>query len=452
MIWRKHTATFILCLLLAAGYYLRSESLWQTVVVPPSIQADARDYFMYAYNLYYHGVYSINPRGLSEDTQTGDILPDAVRSPGYPLYIMLFMGSSPISVFLAEVLFSQVIISMLTIGLAFFLFRAQLGTRWAIAATLLVALSPHLIVVNSYLLTETLFCFFLLLAAWSFYAALKKPDWKRGALLGCTLAVSCLIRPSLQYFPIVAGLFLCATVGKRNGLRLAATMALGFFVTMSPWMVRNLVTLKKISDNSIAIGSLHHGMYPNFMYEGVKESYGHPYRFDPRASEISKDLSSVLGEIAARFRRAPLEHVVWYLIQKPIAFWSWNMVQGQGDVFIYSVKQTPYASHPVFQGSRQLMRWLHEPLVALCWLGCLLVWLPAVAGSIPRDTLASLRFFALLVLYFTSLHMLAAPFPRYSIPLRPFQYGMAMFTVSLFFAYLRTKIRHDAAPSLSLNG
>ena len=446
MIWPKWKVACVLCTLLAVGYYLRSESLWQTVVVPPAIRADARDYFMYAYNVYHHGVYSLDPRGLSEETQIGDILPDAVRSPGYPLYIMLFMGSLPISVFLAEVLFSQVIISTLTVAVAFFLFRMQMGTGWGFAAALMVALSPHLIVVNSYLLTETLFCFFLLLTAWSFYAAVEKPAWKRGALFGLTLAGACLIRPSLQYFPAVAGLFLCAAVGKRNGLRLAAAMLLGFFVTMSPWMVRNVVTLKRISDDTIAVGSLHHGIYPNFMYEGLRESYGYPYRFDPRTPEIGKDVGSVMQEIASRFRRAPLEHAVWYLINKPRALWSWNIVQGQGDIFIYSVQQTPYASQPLFQWSRQLMKWLHEPLVALCWLGCLLVWLPAVAGNIQRDRLASLRFFALLAFYFTFIHMLAAPFPRYSIPLRPLQYGMAMFTLSLIPAYLKTRLRRRAAP------
>lgn len=440
------TSIFLLCILLTVGFYLRSEFLWQTVVVPPAIRADARDYFMYAYNLHHHGIYSRDHRGSSETDQPSEVSPDAVRTPGYPLYLLLFMGSSSVGVFLVRVFFSQVIISTLTVAVAFFLFRPQIGAGWGFAAALLVALCPHLIVVNSYLLTETLFCFFLLLTAWSLVAAVKKSDWKRGSLLGCTLAAACLIRPSLQYFPIVAGLFLCAAVGRRNGLRLTAAVLLGFFVTLSPWLVRNLVTLNKISDDTISVGSFYHGIYPNFMYEGLKESYGFPYRFDPRAQEISKDAGSVLQEIAARFRRAPLEHAAWYLLQKPLALWSWNIVQGQGDIFIYPVQHTPYAFDPLFQWSRQLMRWLHEPLAVLCGLGCLLVWLPAVAANIQRDKLVSLRFFSLLVFYFTFIHMLAAPFPRYSIPLRPLQYGMAMFTLSLIPAYLKTRLRRGAAP------
>lgn len=90
MTWRKSMSTYILCTVLAVGFYLRNESLWQTVVVHPAIRADAMDYFMYAYNLYHHGVYSKNPRGLSEGVQSDDISPDAVRSPGYWNHVRQF--------------------------------------------------------------------------------------------------------------------------------------------------------------------------------------------------------------------------------------------------------------------------------------------------------------------------------------------------------------------------
>ena len=165
MTWRKGKATCILCMLLVVGFYLRSESLWQTVVVLPAIRADAGDYFMYAYNLYHHGIYSRDHRGLSEATKISSILPDAVRSPGYPLFLTLFMGDQPISGILAHVLLIQVLISTLTVALAYLMYRRFLNLPWAASAALLTALSPHLIVVNIYLLTETLFCFFLVAAA-----------------------------------------------------------------------------------------------------------------------------------------------------------------------------------------------------------------------------------------------------------------------------------------------
>jgi hypothetical protein len=76
------------------------------------------------------------------------------------------------------------------------------------------------------------------------------------------------------------------------------------------------------------------------------------------------------------------------------------------------------------------MKWLHVPMVAAAALGCLLVWLPAVTRTNGHETLFAARFVALVLLYFTALHMIGAPFPRYAIPLRPFLYGMAIFALA----------------------
>jgi ABC-type iron transport system FetAB permease component len=48
--------------------------------------------------------------------------------------------------------------------------------------------------------------------------------------------------------------------------------------------------------------------------------------------------------------------------------------------------------------------------------------------------------------YFTVIHLIAAAFPRYSIPLRPLYYGMAMFACSLAFDNLRSWHRKRIAP------
>lgn len=110
---------------------------------------------------------------------------------------------------------------------------------------------------------------------------------------------------------------------------------------------------------------LHHGMYPQFMYEGVPESRGFPYRYDPRAEKIGGDLPFVLKEIASRFAQEPLRHAKWYLFDKPMAFWSWSMIQGFGDVFVYPVSSSPYFHDKIFRLSHRLMYGLHYPLMVL---------------------------------------------------------------------------------------
>ena len=131
--------------------------------------------------------------------------------------------------------------------------------------------------------------------------------------------------------------------------------------------------------------------------------------------------------------------MTWYLIKKPIAFWSWGMVQGQGDVFVYPVSKNPYWDQPLFRVSHRLMRIVHEPLVLLGLFGCVMAWFPASTRRIGPLGAATVRFTSLLLVYFTALHMIGFPEPRYAVPLRPFLYGMSLFTGGLIYAHLKCR-------------
>lgn len=423
----------LLGLVLMGGFYLRSTALLYTEVVQP-FAADAGEYYLYAHNLRHHGVYSRDPRGLAENFES--VSPDALRSPGYPFFIALFIGEASPRVVLTRVLFTQAVLSTLAAGLAFALFRRLLGGGWGLAVAALTALSPHLVVVSGYLLTETLFLFLLLAAGLALAALAETPGWRTGLLLGSLLAAACLVRPSLQYFPLLIGLWAGLRNGRPQGVRAAAAILLGFVLVTAPWWGRNLAALGRLSDDTLMTNSIHHGIYPGFMYNRQPETFGFPYRYDPRAPEISKNLGSVLEEIRARFAREPGEHAAWFLLGKPLALWSWDIVQGQGDVFIYPVSRSPYADDPVFQASHRWMRRLHIPLAVLGGLGCLMVWLPAASRIFDRRALDALRLLSLVPIYFTVVHIATAPFPRYSIPLRPFQYGMAAAALCMLWRFI----------------
>jgi hypothetical protein len=53
------------------------------------------------------------------------------------------------------------------------------------------------------------------------------------------------------------------------------------------------------------------------------------------------------------------------------------------------------------------------------------------------------RYISALLIYFTVLHMVGAPFPRYSVPLRPFQYAMALYALQVI---LTMKITNAVSP------
>jgi len=245
-------------------------------------------------------------------------------------------------------------------------------------------------------------------------------------IIGITMGAASLVRPSLQYFPVIMALFLLLHLGRKKGFHFFLGIMLGFLIVASPWYIRNMVSAKGASNRKLMINFLHHGMYPNFMFEGKTETYGFPYLSDPRSEETSKDILAVLTEIVTRFRQEPMRHLLWFLIKKPYTFWSWNLIQGS-DAFVYSVSTSPYFYNKIFQQTHFLMYIFHGGIVFLSMAGTLLAWIPLIKNHLPEKSIQTARFVSLLLIYFTFIHMLGAPFPRYSIPLRPFFYGMAVF-------------------------
>jgi hypothetical protein len=441
--------------LISISFFVRMEMLSATVV-RASIIADAREYFAYAYNLRHHQVYSSDIQGLPPHSQQPE--PDALRSPGYPIFLSFFMGEVPNQRTLFWIFSVQVLISTFTVWISYSIYKRFLQRGWAEFAAILTAVSPHLVAMNIYLLSETLFCFVLCGAAWTFTRFVQRPSSAWSLILGAILGLANLTRPSLLFFPLLLSSFILWQFKSRQRAKWAMMVVIGFTIVMAPWHIRNLVMLDRWSDDRLQISFLHHGMYPDFMYNSQEESYGFPYRFDPRSAEITQNTMMVLNEIADRFLSKPAEHAFWYLVKKPMAFWSWDIVQGQGDVFVYAVSKTPYWDQPIFEMQHGLMRCLHAFLVLSGLFGCVLVWFTAAVQRLNPLGTATARFISLVLIYYTALHMLGFPEPRYSIPLRPFLYGMSLFAVRMMWVRLRfsfegrnaiqvTAVHEDGNPS-----
>ena len=418
-------STFILFgLTISIGLYLRCDSWIGTTVMRP-IQSDASDYFYYGYNLRHHHTYS---KEISQPTNSNyKPTADMARPPGYPLVLSLLIDGPSGGKLIKKIQLFQMLVSTLTLIIAFFFFRLYLPPLLGGVAAFLMALSPHLIIFNSYILSETLFCFVLVVIGFLVCRYVQQPTVWFSILLGSMMGLATLVRLSLQFFPIVMAIVLLIHYGRNTGPKLALSIMLGFILTLSPWYIRNGFTLGKISDKSLMINFLHHGIYPDFKYKQKPESYGRPYKFDPRSAEINANVTSVLEEMKKRFRADPLHHLQWFLLKKPAFFWSWDTVQGHGDIYIYYVSDTPFFKKKIFQWTHRLMQITHVPLVIMSLLGSLLVWMAPLSIRINRNILVVVRFVSALLLYYTILHMIGVPFPRYSVPLRPFQYGMALF-------------------------
>lgn len=444
--WRVSVLALFTILMVAA--YLRIHVVLGTEVVAP-LRADAGQYFTYAYNLRFHGTYSHDSKGLSNRDYTPR--PDCFRNPGYPLMIAPILDREVTDRTLLNLTLFQAALSLMTVGWVYGLARRVLPEAAAWLVALLTAMSPHLVNANVYILSEVAASFTIVLLigglAWLMDDHRPYGAWLMGGVL---LAITVLVRPTTQWFivPLMVLMLARSQGSLGNRWQSLAWLLAGFLCALAPWWIRNLFLFGKLSDSSVMITTLHHGLYPDFMYDGRPETFGFPYRFDPRAAEISRSVGSVLTEIQHRFQEAPAESLHWYLLGKPLMFWRWsNDAQGAGDIFIYPVTASPYWTHWFFALSHAIMQRLHGPLVVLGMVGSGLVWLPAVARLFAPQALWILRLVSSLLLYFVVLHMIGAPFPRYSIPILPLLYLQSIAALMVPLRLMANPV--SAPPSIS---
>ncbi|MGH7239934.1 MAG: hypothetical protein ACREHG_07695, partial [Candidatus Saccharimonadales bacterium] len=204
------------------------------------------------------------------------------------------------------------------------------------------------------------------------------------------------------------------------------------------WIGRNYLTLGRSGDNHLMLATLHQGIYPGMMYENNPNSLGYPYRFDPRYTQTNKNLKDVLTEIGRNFEAQPGAELCWYILGKPIMLWSWDMIAGAGDIFIYPTQVSPYQtrSHPIFLATHVLMRGLHWALIVTALFGCILAWFPIGSRYYNSVQILAFKAISLLLVYNTGVLMLGAPFPRYSIPFLPLVYVIAIATAFPFANYV----------------
>ena len=323
----NHRVSLSLLTILILALGLRVHTVLNTEVIAP-FRSDAGEYFFYAYNLKHHGTFSKSPHGYSQNKAPK---PDAYRTPGYPLFLALFVDGKVTAKMLTHILIAQAFLSTLVVYFTYLLSRKIFPVSQALVISLLTAISPHLININIYILSEALFSFLVILFFWSLSRVKEPFNPKTFLMFGVLLGLASLVRPAIQYFVVLMIIVSFLSCGFRKGGQLAAVLLAGYFLVFGPWMARNLTTLGILSDNYVKYATIKFGLYPGLMYKDDPKTLGYPYHFDPNASQIKPELSSILKEVKRRFTTEPVRHLKWYGYEKGIMLWSWNMVVGEGE-------------------------------------------------------------------------------------------------------------------------
>jgi len=406
------------------------------------IARDAKQYVQYAHNLVEHGIFS-------RATSSIHLKPDSYRSPGYPLFIASAMAVGGERYYLAILIFSQTILSALLVPLTFFTGIFFLPAYGALIAALLVALSPHLITITGCVLTESLFAFFLLGAICCFQYALAKKYTvlfiTSAILFGCAYLTNetSLFIPYLLLLILVGSKLTGPNKRVPNGMLLKmAVFLLIFSVVPIIWSVRNHLNVpsdaEKGSDRAIV--TMSHGAYPDFIYKSPRYKR-FPYREDPMQPEFGGSLENFRHILWERVKKEPLRYMKWYLVGKPYYLWSWDIIQGVGDIYINPVKNSFFEISKIAGLSKTTMRFFHPFVMLLAFGGipffCYNYWVQKSGDTLHNTALLP---FAVCV-YFTAIYMVFAPWPRYSVPLRPELYLCAVWSGTALTKFLLSRWR-----------
>jgi len=456
---------------LAAGLGLRLLFVLQF----PATSGDTVLYEQMATNWLKHHVYAMDVYGR--------ITPVDMRVPGYPaflavIYLLTGRVGEParLAVMLAQIavdLLGCLVIAQLARIVTSAAENDARGERAYTVALWLAALCPFIANYTAVPLTEVFACLLTALGSSFLAVALRrvaKPDFHlrgsrpaggRGveyAALGAGLVagVGTLFRPETPLLLLTAALVLAVLLFRRREfarLFLAlATMTIGCLIVLSPWALRNLLTLGEVQFLNPKYSTLPGELVPyGFMaWERtwllrVRDCYLVPWKLNEEAINVddiprrafdtpaekqrvqdileqynedltlTKEQDDAFGQIAReRVRRHPLRIFLWIPVARAVAIWFTPRIELlpiAGNVFPLAEK---YEEDPVDQGFTILFFFLNLVYLGLGAWGAVKLWR---ASAAVRPVVAFLVLYPVLRTAF--LTTLETPEPRYVLECFP---------------------------------
>lgn len=423
--------------LLLRLYYVTHVVVFQPANLPGA-HGDPAQYYNYAWNLVKHGLFSV------EVPHTPNPMSDSFRDPGYPWLLAAWMRVFPDwDRWYAAVIFTQAMISGLTVWCWVSIGRRWLSWPWLAFAGVLMAFWPHSVAMSATLMSETLYAFLLAAALWVFDRLPRQGGIGLAIVCGAFFAAAVLTNSVLMPFALIVPVFAlyCGRITRRTAAVMVATVLL----LLLPWWVRNASLPKgALTPSSRIAMNLVQGSWPLYHAATKASQYSH----DPNASNtvdaINREITVVqqrpamgLGLIFDRMKTRPAYYLGWYL-QKPAFLWGWAIQNGAGDIYMCVTYHSPYDENPVWRLIAALCATINTALFFLALAACMLAWR-------WRTSQASIGYVALLFLLVTAVHSVLQAEPRYSIPYRGAELLLATTALAALIGWLNKYRRASAA-------
>lgn len=389
-------------------------------VVDSPLRSDAGQYVRIALNVLDHGTFSTG------DPRADVVAPDTYRAPGYPALIAVVVKIAGADQAYDAMLLLQCLLGAATTGLTILLARQFMGGTYACVAGLLVAIWPHLVTIGGLLLTETVFGFLLVTASYFFVKGLQseRTSWYFAA--GAALGLAALINQ------VIVGLSIPLVIYMVASRRWSAAVIVVLLALVPPtlWAVRDAHTTSpdRKSGASRLFENVLIGLEPDFVPRyraggNEPQAVAARERIDAGLELFDRSHSAAISSVIRRLSDDPWSALKWYLT-KPALFWSWSILQGHGDIYVYPTVSSPYERVSALRILCSLCHGLNPVLfVAALYSSCvcLLGRRKAIAGVVVGG----------MFIFATVIHSALAVDVRYSLPFRPFEMILAAFVFSL---------------------
>jgi len=402
---------------------------------------DAEEYFTYAKNLSLHNTYGLN------NSSEGNVIKDSKRPPGFPFFASLFYdGDDTGSV--KPVLFFQTLIQIIILTVFSLMCFKYFGKPLTLIISFLIWTHPVFMSLNTYYLTESLFLSSLLAVAMIFTLLISEKNrgqfYTFGILLGTAAAASSYIRSTMDYYIFFIAIILLV-IDRRLLKKFLPALAAFIFLAFA-WKARNYFSFGSFGDNHLMINGLFHGSYPDFIYNKMHESLGFAYKYDPHEKEYYEGIKATLSLIWSRIKESPSEYAYWYLLGKQFFLWQWSEIVG-GDIFIYKFLTSPftYAKDLIFFHS--LHKFLNPFIMTT---GVLYSYFIIFKGIIKKSKPDVKFIFSSFVVYASLFHVVAAPYPRYGYPFKPFVIIMSVLAFTEGVKYILKKRKNEDSSNITL--
>jgi hypothetical protein len=312
--------------------------------------SDAAEYYWTAHNLLTHSTHSSEPADPPR--------PDAVRTPGYPLFLAALLataGDSISAMVLAQILLQAVTLALIYLG------TTRLFSQWAAFwVTFYCVLDPVYLGMAGWLYSETLYQLGNVVLVYLLVVGLRYGfSWRSAAAVGACAGLGLLIRPFALYFiPVVALTVVAADRSIGRGFAKGAVMLACVIALILPWAARNRVRLGAWSLSTVEGTSLQQFYVAPFLAWRQGISLHHARAELAAATPVFENpferVAFIKRQTAAVITAHPLEYAVFHFTS------AWPALTGANSEALAAALSAAGPTKAMTPGPA----WLRDPLIA----------------------------------------------------------------------------------------